>query len=67
MQEKNNDNIAQGSGGGGPIEIETRDSTEKNAGSNEESENEQPLLRNANSLNSEQEGQGDLLNTTNEI
>jgi len=52
----------------GNLEIETRDSTEKNAGSNEESENEQPLLQNANSINSEAENNGgDQLNTTNEI
>lgn len=46
------------------MEIETRDSTEKNAGSNEESENEQPLMRNMNSMNSDPENQGDILNTT---
>lgn len=65
MQERNvettNSNTVLG------LEIETRDSTEKNAGSNEESENEQPLLRGTNSLNSDVENTGDVLNTTNEI
>lgn len=62
MQEKNGEPP-------GTMEIETRDSTEKNAGSNEESDNEQqqPVLRNVNSLNSDPENPGDHLNTTNEI
>ena len=48
------------------MEIETRDSTEKNAGSNEASDNEQPMLRNANSLNDDPENQQEG-NTPNEI
>lgn len=60
MQEKN------GNETGGPgIEMDTKDSTEKNVGSNEESENEQPLLRNTNSIQSDPENP-DILNTTNE-
>jgi len=66
MQEKNSVENANVVIGGG-MEIETRDSTEKNAGSNEESENDQPMLRNLNSLNSDPDNPGDVLNTTNEI
>lgn len=62
MQEKGSNETTHGV----TIEMDTKDSTEKNVGSNDESESDHQMIRNANSVNSDPENPNDILNTTNE-